>query len=111
MSYVLRYKNERNETKYILTQYVSLYSPELAAHYESKKTAQTIAKRYINNGFYPNVEVVYYTYDIILEAHYRYTITDDRLLYPDFYRNNSELCESTDNDRIESDVTDDKEKN
>ena len=72
MYYVIFTRDNKNRKKYVLTSRVALFCPELAARFEDKKIADTIAENYLKNKDYDNLTVTELTFDIINEAHRKY---------------------------------------
>ncbi len=72
MAFVLKTITDDGEEKYIHTKKCAVYCPELAAKYTDHKSALTMKRKLLKENYYKNIEVVYYSYDIIIKAHLNY---------------------------------------
>lgn len=60
------------EEMYIHTKRCTVYCPELAAKYADRKCALTMRKKLLKESNYKEIEVVSYSYNIIVKAHLNY---------------------------------------
>ncbi len=72
MALVLKTITDSGEEKYIHTKKCAVYCPELAAKYTDRKCALTMRKKLLKANYYTNIEIIDYSYDIIIKAHKQY---------------------------------------
>lgn len=72
MSYVLKTTNKKGDEVFIHTNKCTVYCPELAAKYDERKTALAMRLKLLNAKCFKNIEVVDYTYDLMITAHHKY---------------------------------------
>ncbi|MBE6880234.1 MAG: hypothetical protein E7490_05285 [Ruminococcaceae bacterium] len=72
IAFVLKTITEYGEERYIHTKNCAVCCPELAAKYDDRKCALTMKRKLLKEHHYTNIEVVDYSYDIIIKAHKLY---------------------------------------
>ena len=80
MSYVLKVINKEGEEMYLHTTRCAVYCPELAAKYYDRKCAVTMKNKLLSRNHFKKIEVVNYTYDIVVKAHLNYQKKGEKIV-------------------------------
>ena len=69
MPYIIRITNKAEETVYFHTSRCTVYCPELATKYNSRKNASSMKSYLLKQKEYQNLEIVEYSPELVTNAH------------------------------------------